>query len=559
MSPRVYASRMTSRRIILASLTCALAAPVLADTYPRQTGVDILHYAFRLNLSDESDVIEGETAVTFRVQKAGLTLLTLDLIRQRGAGEKGMSVTAVSENGKELKFQHPLDKLQIPLDPPGKVGESRTFTIRYKGTPATGLKIAPTRHGERSFFSDNWPIKARHWLPTLDHPGDKATAEMIVTAPSHYQVVSNGVLVEEIDLEGGRRRTHWKQNVPMSTWLNTLGVARFAVDHRPAWRGIPVDTWVYRQDRDNGFERFTEPTRAVLDFFSENVGPYPFERLGHVQASSVSGGMESATSIFYGEGSVDDPKGTRWRNVIVHEIAHQWFGNAVTENDWDHVWLSEGFATYFTHLFIEHRYGREEFIAGLRADRDAVFEFDGKSPNYRIVHNNLADMEQVVSGPGTYRKGAWVLHMLRGVVGNDTFWRGIRDYYERFSGKTAATDDFKDAMERASGQELKWFFDQWLMRGGHPVVRAKWGYDEESKTVRLDLEQTQKGVIFRLPIDVAIETEGVKDPRVERIEMTERKQHFRFEADKDPRGVFVDPRMFVLMELVSGESSRTDR
>jgi len=250
---------------------------------------------------------------------------------------------------------------------------------------------------------------------------------------------------------------------------------------------------------------------------------------------------------------VNEPTGKRWRNVIVHEMAHQWFGNSVTENDWDHVWLSEGFATYFTHLFIEHQYGRDEFIAGLKADREAVFEFDRKTPAYRIVHNNLADMEQVLSGVGTYKKGAWVLHMLRGIIGSDAFWKGIRDYYDRFNGRNASTDDFREAIERASGTELRWFFDQWLTRGGHPVVRAKWGYDEESKTIRVDLEQTQPGVVFRLPLDIAVEVEAGKEPRIVRVEMTGRKQQFKIETDKDPRTVFVDPQMFVLMELLGSE------
>ena len=239
----------------------------------------------------------------------------------------------------------------------------------------------------------------------IDHPYDKATSEFAVTAPAQYQVVSNGRLVEETDLRDGRRTTRWRQSVPIAPWLYCLGVARFAVEHRPEWRGLPIDTWVYPQDRELGFSVFAEPTTAALDFFSDRIGPYSYERLGQVVANGVGGGMESASSIFYGDDSVRAPQTARWRTVIVHEIAHQWWGNAVTESDWDDVWLSEGFATYFTHLFVEHAYGRDEMIAGLKADRDAIREFDRKRPDYRDRPRQPRRHEPGHHGPGDLPEG----------------------------------------------------------------------------------------------------------------------------------------------------------
>jgi aminopeptidase N len=543
----------------LALLVLALgpaAAPSGADTYPRQPGVDIVHYAFGLTLSDDTDVIEGETAVEFRVLQDDLAALTLDLVGPTAeTPERGMTVSAVTEAGVPLTFEHAADRLTIRLEPTGRAGQQRTLAIRYRGIPATGLLIADNRHGERTFFSDNWPVKARQWLPTLDHPYDKATSEMIVTAPAHYQVVSNGLLVEETDTGGGRRRSHWRQSVPIATWLNVLGVARFAVDHQPAWRGLPIETWVYHQDRDNGFAVFADPTVAVLDFLSDHVGPYPYERLANVQANGVRGGMESATSIFYGDDSVDDPQSTRWRNVIIHEIAHQWFGNSVTESDWDHVWLSEAFATYFTHLFIEHAYGRDELVASLRADRDTIREFDLEHPDYRIIHDNLADMSQVLSGPGTYKKGGWTLHMLRGLVGDSAFWSGIRDYYSRFRNSNATTADFRRCMERASGQELGWFLDQWLTRGGMLKLRARWSYDSKTQRLRLDIEQLQPGPPYRMPIELALELDGDPRTRVELIEVRQRRETLTLSLDRQPRALTLDPRTYVLMdaEVVRGE------
>jgi aminopeptidase N len=547
--------RSSGRVVLLATLTVALglaSPPSRADTYPRQPGVDVVHYAFRLTLSDDTDVIEGEASVELRVVQDGLSTVTLDLAQrpQPKAPERGMTVSAVTDADRPVTFEHSADRLAIRLDPAGRAGERRTLVVRYRGIPATGLLIAPNKHGDRTFFSDNWPIKARQWLPTIDHPYDKATSEMLVNAPAHYQVVSNGLLVEETDLGDGRRLSHWRQSVPIAAWLNVLGVARFAVDHRPAWRGLPIETWVYRQDRDKGFAVFADPTVAVLDFLSDRVGPYPYERLGNVQANGVKGGMESATSIFYGDDSVNDPRSRRWRNVIIHEIVHQWFGNSITESDWDHVWLSEGFATYFTQLFIEHAYGHDEAAAVRGTSRDAIREFDQKNPDYRIIHDNLADMSQVLSGPGTYQKGGWTLHMLRGVIGDAAFWTGIRDYYRRFRDRNATTADFRRAMEQASGQELGWFFDQWLTRGGFLKLRVRWSYDAPARQLRLEVEQLQPGPPFRMPIELAIEVEGEPQPRSDRMEVRQQRETLTLALDRQPKAVSVDPRGYVLMDAV---------
>jgi aminopeptidase N len=530
-------------------LVVSAAVSTGADTYLRQPGIDVAHYVFRLTLSDETDAIEGEATVDIRVLEDGVSALTLDLAQPSPEHPgRGMTVVGVSEEGVAREFEHGGDRLRIVLDPPGRKGDRRRLVIRYGGVPASGLVIGPNKHGDRTFFSDNWPNKARQWLPTVDHPYDKTTCEFVVTAPAHYQVVSNGLMVEETDLDDGLRRTHWRQSVPISPWLYVLGVARFAVDHRPPWRGIPIETWVYPQDRDTGFEVFAEPTVAVLDFLADRVGPYPYERLAHIQANSVKGGMEAATSIFYGDESATGEGRTRWRNVIIHEIAHQWFGNAVTEGDWDDVWLSEGFATYFTRLFVEHAYGRDELLAWLRVDRDEIRAFDDENPDYRIVHENLSDMRKVATSPGTYKKGSWTLHMLRGVVGDAAFWRGIRAYYRTHRDGSASTADFRRAMEEASGLELVWFFDQWLTRGGMLAVRARWDWDAETGTLRLDVEQTQAGPPFRMPIELGVELDGEPDLRLERIEIRDRRESLTVPLDTEPRAVVLDPRTFVLMD-----------
>ena len=192
----------------------------------------------------------------------------------------------------------------------------------------------------------------------IDHPYDKATGEFIVTAPAHYQVVANGLLVEELDLPDARRRTHWKQSVPIASWLYALGVARFSVAPRRRRQGrAAADVGRFRRTATPSLRIFEDLSRRAMTFFVEQIGPYPYEKLANVQAAGMSGGTEHASAIFYGEKGV-----AGGRAPVVHEIAHQWWGNAVTERDWDDVWLSEGFATYFTLLFTEHDEGRDAFV-----------------------------------------------------------------------------------------------------------------------------------------------------------------------------------------------------
>lgn len=480
------------------------------DTYPKNPDIDMLHYAFDLTLSDESDVIRGVARIDARYLKAGQTGLRLDLVQASEALDgRGMIVDAVRMNGRELTYRHEGDQLFIDLpESPGAMTRIQV-EVTYHGVPATGLQIGPTKYGDRSFFSDNWPNRARHWLPTVDHPYDKATSEMRITAPARYQVVSNGLLVEQTDLGDGNRVTHWRQSVPIATWLYVLGVAEFAVQHTGDFEGKPIQTWVYRQDRDAGFHDFAVPTKQVLAFYSDRIGPFSYEKLANIQSNSAGGGMEAASAIFYGAGSVTGNRDRRWQLVIVHEIAHQWFGNAVTEYDWDDVWLSEGFATYFTLLFREYASGRDDFVAGLQDARDRVFDFYADRGDYRIVHDNLDDMSQVTTGM-QYQKGAWVLHMLRELVGTDVFWGGVSAYYNHFRDGNATTADFRRFMEEASGQDLEWFFQQWLYQGGNVELAGSWSLVPGGVHVRL--RQVQDTYRFRFPVDVAA---VLSDGRVE--------------------------------------------
>ena len=526
-----------------------MSPPPMVDTYPKNPSLDALNYAFTIELSDTTDMIVGELALDVRFVGPGVRAVRLDLIGTSAAQDgKGMSVSGVTMNGSAVPFTHSSDVLLVPLASAPAVNQRARLVVRYRGTPATGLKIGNNKYGNRTFFSDNWPNKARHWLPTIDHPYDKATSEFIVTAPSHYQVVSNGLQVETSDVPGGRRRTHWKNSVPIAPWLYVLGAARFAVQRVGTFEGKAIETWVYAQDRDAGFADFATPTKDVLAYYSDYVGPFAYERLANIQSNSVSGGMEAASAILYSESSVTGTGSVRWRNVVIHEIAHQWFGNAVTELDWDDVWLSEGFATYFTLLYIEHAYGRDEFVRGLQSSRNTVMAFAAKNPAYTIIHNNLTRMEDVTSSH-TYQKGSWTLHMLRGVIGSEAFQRGIRAYYARHFNGSATTADFRRAMEEASGQELGWFFEQWLYKPGTLKVNGTWTYDATARQVRISLDQMQTdGSLFTMPVQVGMYSKGQPAPAMERVQMSAKSNVFTIHAPTEPEDVRLDPNLWVLMD-----------
>jgi aminopeptidase N len=533
------------RMIIRLLLWLAAVAAALADTYQHQPGVDVINYVFQITLTDVSDELIGTTTAEVRFLSSGIKSLEFDLTQNSGNGS-GMTVTGVSSNGASLHFEHGQNRLRIDLPSPSVAGRITKCSIDYHGIPAAGLLISPDRYSQRSFFSNDWPDLARNWLPTIDHPSDKATDEMVVTAPAHYQVVSNGRKIEETDLPGGMRRTVWKESSPIPSWQYALGVARFAVEHVGEFRGVPVETWVMPQEREPGFEGFRDVTPGILEFFSDRIGPYPFEKLANVEANGVRGGMELASSIFYGY----DRKaiGTiPWRQLVAHETAHQWFGDAVTERDWDDVWLSEGFATYFALLYLEHADGRDAFMDGLRKSRDQILAYQEKHPGATVVHPNLSDMSQILS-PLIYQKGGWTLHMLRGVLNEGPFWAGIREYYRRYRYGNASTDDFRRVMEETSGKDLGWFFPQWLNRSGMPQLSGTWHYDAQARSLVVALDQTQAGAAFQMPVQVGIRTGGAEGLHIEEAFMNQKRQRFQIPLEHEPANVVLDPNLWLLMQ-----------
>jgi len=527
-------------------LTCSTAH---ADDYPVNKNIDIKHYAFEINLTDSSDEIRGIAHITIDFKQAGVRNFRLDFVNQKADKEnKGMAIDAIMVGDQAISYTHQNDEIILNLPSPSTKNQTLIFTIAYHGVPLDGLRIGKTKLGDRSFFNENWPNRARHWLPTLDHPSDKATSEFIVKAPSHYKVISNGLLQEESELGNNMKLTHWKQSVPSSCWLFVIGVAEFAVQYLDPFMSKTIESWVYAKNREAGFYDFQEPTKKVLAFYSQYVGPFAYEKLANVQTHSVSGGMESSSAIFYGEDLVTGKRAERTRNVIIHEIAHQWFGNSVTETTWDDAWLSEGFATFFTLLFIENEYGKEEYTKGIAKAKKTVLDLVAKMPDFSIVSPRTAEKELVITGI-TYQKGAWVLHMLRNLMGEANFKKGIQAYYAKFYTSSATTKDFRMEMEKASGMDLNIFFRQWLYQPIIPKINAKWTFDKQHKKLKIILEQVQKGdVIFNVPVEIAYFKKGSDTPTLLKMRLDKKQNSQTFVLKEMPEKVEVDPRNVLLCE-----------
>ena len=456
-------------------------------------GLDVKHYSYSIFLNDSNNIIKGNALITTGFTKNENRVI-FDLVSKNKDG-KGMTVTSVTRNGIALNFLQ--DSQHVMISDPGIKGKENIYRISYEGVPADGLIISNTKFGDRSFFADNWPNRAHNWIPCNDHLSDKATVEFIVTAPDHYQVVSNGKKIEETNLANHLKLTHWKETVPLPTKVMVIGVTNFAVNHFADVDCIPVSAWVYHENKDSGFKHYAI-AKNILQWYIKQIGAYPYEKLANVQSKTIFGGMENASCIFYFENSVDD-RGIE--SLFAHEIAHQWFGDNVTEKDWPHLWLSEGFATYMTDLYLENRYGKDSLKNLLKEQRETVLRFykNHKTP---VVDTSGKNNLMHLLNANSYQKGAWVLHLLRRKVGDSLFWKGIRTYYKTYKESNANTSDFEKIFEKVTHQNLTVFFKQWLFNPGQPMLHIQWNYNREKKYVAIKIEQTQPD-LFEFPLQIA--------------------------------------------------------
>jgi aminopeptidase N len=519
-----------------------VAVNLYGKDYPKNENIDIRKYSFELTLHDSIDVIEGRATITIFFKKQ-VNDFELDLVNKDAKGA-GMEVATVAIENNPVKFVHQNDRLKIILAAPSKPSATINVIVTYKGIPRDGLIISKNKYGDRTFFGDNWPNRAHHWLPTIDHPYDKAAVDFIVTAPPKYEVIGNGVKIEESYLGNRKKLTHWHEETELATKVMVIGAARFAIQQSGIIHGFEVTSWVYPQNREEGFDSYKYAPR-ILDFFHAHIGPYSYTKLANVQSKTRYGGMENASNIFYSENSVaigPDAEGNanKIESLVAHEIAHQWFGNSASETDWHHVWLSEGFASYLTHLYMEFTYGRDRMTEELRDDRQRVIEFYQQT-KLPVVFPTLPDDLLQILSINSYQKGSWVLHMLRAEIGDEAFWRGLRDYYRIYKNSNASTENFKQVMQEASGKSLDVFFTQWLYKPGHPVLEWSWAYDSKSQALEITVDQTQPGDAFNVPLEIGFYDANQTLLHVETVRLDKKSNKFTIKIGRKPAKIELDP------------------
>ena len=514
-------------------LTCFITAYLHAQK--PGAAIDVKHYEFALTLSDTTNKIKGQAAIDISFITNSQSI-TLDLVSLTNT-QKGMIVLQVTEKGYPLSYTHNNNQLTINFPAIVKSGEQKNIVITYEGIPADGLIITNNKYGHRGFFADNWPNRAHNWFPCIDHPSDKATIDFIVTAPDHYQVISNGIKTEDAVAGNKLHLTHYKETVPLSTKIMVIGVADFAVQQSGSVNGIPVYSWVYPEEKEKGFYDYALAV-DILPFFIKNVGPYAFKKLANVESTTMFGGMENASAIFYSD-EISITGTRKSESLLAHEIAHQWFGDMATEADWSHLWLSEGFATYMTILYFENKYGPDTAKYMLSQNRNIVIDFARKRL-HPVVDSSVTNYMELLNA-NSYQKGGWVLHMLRRQLGDSLFWKGIRLYYSRYAGKNAITDDLCKAMEDASGQNLKQFFHQWLFVPGHPKLDLQWNYNNDKKEINITVTQ-QQNELFQFPLEL------LAGAISKQVFIKDRQTTITIPATEKPATITADPNVNLLFE-----------
>jgi len=506
---------MTPRTFLIALLLAASAASAQTLFAPdssarRNREFHALHYRLDLAFDHRGKSVAGSVGIRLTPLAGPLDSIVLDAV--------DMDIHAVRlEGGEPLRYLNRSPELAIHLDRTYAFGETLAVRIEYSCHPGKGLYFIYADSGggrHDQIWSQGEDMDNRYWFPCYDYPNDKATSEVIGTVPADWTLLSNGRLVGETrDLKKNTRTFHWVQAKPHSTYLIMVAAGRYAII-RGKYRNIPLDYYMYPADTSKWSTSFGR-TPAMIRFFEGKTGvPYPWEKFDQIIIDDFMwGGMENTTAVTLNDdcvvgarGAIDFPSDP----VVAHELAHMWFGDLVTARDWKHLWLNEGFATYCENLWTEAARGED------------AFQYDMINSSFSIRgEERMLGRKPIVSHDShpvnLYARGAWVLHMLRSILGDDAFFRGLHYYLTRFQYANAETDEFRLAMEDATGWSLGWFFREWVFGAGLPKLEVSKTWDEQSRTLQLVVRQTQQvdslTGYFRFPLAVECTTGGGKTSR----------------------------------------------
>ena len=524
--------------LVLISSTFVLAqetqAPSLHPT--RERMYHVLHYKLNLAFDVKGKTCKGEASIRLVPLRPNLDEIDLD------AAE--LAISRVLLDDSRLEFNQSGDTLAVALGRPYGIRDTLTLGITYSvASPKRGLYFIQPDSGYPNSQWQAWSQGEQednhYWFPCYDHPNDLATSEVIATVDDNFTAVSNGKLVSvHLDPANHSATFHWMESLPHVSYLISIAIAEYA-DVSDSWGDIPIHNYVYANRKTDGMRSFGKTSR-MLEFFSSKTGyRYPWEKYGHALVQDfMYSGQENVSVATITDKTLHDARAHLDNSsdpLVAHELAHQWFGDLVSFKDWSHSWLSEGFASYFEMLFAEYDKGHDSGFKEIADAQTSVVNsdrLDKRRPTVTSCYINPGDLFD----NRIYAKGACVLHMLRFTLGDELFWKSINHYLEKFAFRNAETNDFKVAIEEATGYNLEWFFDEWLYKAGYPEFDIASHWDAQTRAVQLTIRQIQKTDsltgIFRVPVDIEV---WVHDqPTTYHIEINQKEETFSFLAYQEP-------------------------
>ncbi len=497
---------------------------------------DVKYYGLDLSIDPTTQTVSGTLTVTARVVGASISQMELNFLQN-------MTVQRVTMSGTPSTFTHQNDIVRINLNKTYNTGELVTAAVSYSAIPSQsgyGAFGFSSHSGQPMIWSLSEPYGAKNWWPCKDFPSDKAdSVDIRVTVPSNLVVASNGALRAVVD--GGETKTYWwHEGYPIATYLVSVAIHPYRTfSHYYKYSltdSMEVKYFVYPDHYEQ-----VQPTYAktvnMIKIFSELFGQYPFikEKYGHAEFV-WGGGMEHQTCTSLGGYS---------ESLIVHELSHQWWGDMVTCRDFHHIWLNEGFATYSEALYFERLYGTQYYHQYIGYN-----EYYGSGTIYVYDTTNV---NTIFNSALSYDKASWVLHMLRHVVGDSTFFKILKTYYAntRFQYATATTEDFRDVCEQVSGVNLHPFFHQWIYEEYFPTYSYRWGWVKSGSqyVISLKIDQQQTNTVFGMPIDITIATAGGDTTLV--VYDTLRTQNFQLTINAQPSNLTLDKDDWILKKVTS--------
>ena len=539
----------------------------------------VIHYALDIRVDEVRERIEGTVGMTVVPLKP---LLGLDVDADAASMTIG-SVRLRKAGGETLVLGHRLrgESLTITLPQVMTPADTLSLLIAYACTPRNGLHFIrpdslypdlPAQVWSQGEMQDN-----HFWFPCYDYPNDKATCEMHVTVNEKLVAISNGALLEVTPHAAEKTKTYfWFSAKPFSSYLISLVVGDYVKidDH---YGHIPLEYWVYPSQREEALRSFAA-TPAMMRFYADRLGyDFPWQKYAQTVVSCFTyGGMENVSAATLTDRTIHDARAhlaESSEHLVAHELAHQWFGDLLTCRNWSHAWLNEGFATYFQSLYDEASSGWDEFEYEMMSQQQSIVNADTGIERRPTVTNAYDDPEDMFDSR-IYARGSAILHMLRFVLGDQAFWKGMRHYVDLHQYGSVTTDDFERAMEESSAQDLRWFFEEWTVHAGYPSFRIAAEYDSAARMIHLAVAQTQRAdsltPLFRMP--VAVEVTGSRGSTLHRV-FVEAKRDQRIDIPSAERPVdvvfdkgswilkkllFLKPESAVLFELAHGDVGERD-